>query len=126
MSSFLDDLPATKTDQAYKAAREDVAIIDSSLQFINDLLRNLLDLHRVSNGQMQLQESATSLLDDVLRPVSNMLYTRGPNIDVLIDCPKDLVIAADRLRLTQIVLNLGRSTYHRESPICLVIPFVSQ
>lgn len=70
----------------------------------------MLDLHRASSGQLQLKEAATSVLDDVLRPVSNMLYARGPNIKVLIDCPRNLVINCDRLRLTQIVLNLGRNS----------------
>lgn len=110
VASFLDGLEATKPDQAQKAAKEDVVIIDSSLHFINDLLRNMLDLHRATNGQLQMKEAAISVLDDVLRPVSNMLYTRGPNIQVLIDCPKNLVIESDRLRLTQIVLNLGRNS----------------
>ena len=67
----------------------------------------MLDLHRATSGQMQLKEAPTSLLHDVLRPVSNMLYTRGPNIEVLIDCPENLVIQSDRLRLTQIVVSVA-------------------
>jgi signal transduction histidine kinase len=38
-----------------------------------------------------------------------MLYCRDSNITVSIDCPEDLVIQCDRLRLKQIVLNLGRN-----------------
>ena len=109
VSSSLDDVEAMTTCTGRQAAKEDVAIIDLSLHFINDLLRNMLDLLRASSGQMNLTETATNLLDDVLRPVSNMLYTRGPNIDVEIDCPKELVIMSDRLRLAQIVLNISRN-----------------
>jgi signal transduction histidine kinase len=104
VASFLDDKQAIATEKGRQLAREDIAIVDSCLHYINDLLRNMLDLHRASSGQMQLKESAISVLDDVLRPVSNMLYTRGANVQVVIDCPDNLVIESDRLRLTQIVL----------------------
>lgn len=39
-----------------------------------------------------------------------MLYCRGPDTSVSIDCPKDLVISSDRIRLKQIVLNLARNS----------------
>lgn len=40
VSSFLDNGRALLTEEDQKLAREDVKIIDFSLHFINDLLRN--------------------------------------------------------------------------------------
>ena len=106
VSSSLEDPEVLKTDKGREAAKEDLCIVDSSLHFINDLLRNMLDLSRSSCSQMRLNEAPTALLDDVLKPVRTMLYNRGPNVDVNIDCPDDLVISIDPLRLKQIILNL--------------------
>lgn len=110
VSSSLEDKQAMTTDRGRNAAKEDVAIIDLSLHYINDLLRDMLDLHRATNGQMKLKETETSVLHDVLTPVSNMLYNRGPSIKVVVDCPENLLIMVDRIRLTQIVLNIGRNS----------------
>jgi signal transduction histidine kinase len=109
VSSSLEDASAMSSVEGRQSAQEDVQIVDISLHFINDLLRNMLDLHRATSGQMELKESPTSVLDDILRPVTNMLYTRGPSVKVILDCPPNLFIMADRLRLVQIVLNLGRN-----------------
>lgn len=38
-----------------------------------------------------------------------MLMQRGGNFDVTTDCPLDLIVLSDRLRLKQIILNLGRN-----------------
>jgi signal transduction histidine kinase len=39
-----------------------------------------------------------------------MLYQRDGGVDVTVDCPKNLIIATDCLRLKQIMLNLGRNS----------------
>jgi len=36
-------------EESRKETREDVEIIDNSLRFVNDLLRNMLDMHRATN-----------------------------------------------------------------------------
>lgn len=96
-------------DKSRASVREDVAIIDTSLQFINDLLRNMLDMHRASSNQLVIETSPVSILDDILQPVTSMLYRRGMDIEFLVDCPQNLIVESDRLRLKQIVLNLGRN-----------------
>jgi signal transduction histidine kinase/CheY-like chemotaxis protein len=92
-----------------QSAKEDVRIIENSLQFINDLLRNMLDMHRASSNQLKIEMAHADLLRDVLEPVASMLYHRCADFEVLLDCPQDLVVKTDRLRLKQIVLNLGRN-----------------
>ena len=97
-------------EESQRQVREDVNIITRSLQFINDLLRSMLDMHRAVNKQMILVKSPTDLRKDILEPVATMLYHRGEDYELLLDCPENLVISTDRLRLTQVVLNLARNS----------------
>lgn len=62
----------------------------------------MLDLHRASSNQLKLEISTVSIQDDILKPVESMLYSRGSNFDVVIDCPPNLLIEADRIRLKQV------------------------
>ena len=87
-----------------------MSIIDSSLQFVNDLLRNMLDMHRASSNQMKIDFAPVDLLRDVLEPVASILYQRGSDFQVLIDCPENLIVMTDKLRLKQCALNLGRNS----------------
>jgi signal transduction histidine kinase len=107
-NSLKQDKPL-KDAKVLQSAREDVQIIDNSLQFINDLLRNMLDMHRASSNQLKVAMKPTDIKQDVFEPVDSMLYRRGCTFDVIIDCPDDLIVMTDRLRLKQVILNLGRS-----------------
>jgi signal transduction histidine kinase/CheY-like chemotaxis protein len=109
VSSMVSEANPLSTADARKSAQEDVRIIESSLQFINDLLRNMLDMHRASSNQLKIDMAHADLLRDVLEPVASMLYHRYADFEVLLDCPQNLVVKTDRLRLKQIVLNLGRN-----------------
>lgn len=44
---------------------------------------------------------------DIFQAVASILYLRDHKVVVLIDCPENLVVESDRLRLKQIVLNLS-------------------
>jgi signal transduction histidine kinase len=91
-----------------EATREDVDIVYNSLQYVNDLLRNMLEIHRASDKQLHVTLEPTDILRDVLEPVDSMLYRRNGRFTVQIDCsPKDLFVTTDRLRLKQIMLNLA-------------------
>jgi signal transduction histidine kinase len=94
-----------------RAVQEDIAIIDCSLRFINDLLRNMLDMQRAATNQLKIELSLTDLLKDVFEPVDAMLYRRGDGeFKVLFECPPNLIVMTDRLRLKQILMNLGRNS----------------
>ena len=95
--------------QDLQMIEEDVTIIDSTLQFVNDLLRNMLDMHRAHSNQIKIDFEPVNLLCDVLEPVASMLYQRGSDFQVLLECPADLVVMTDKLRLKQTCLNLGRN-----------------
>ena len=99
-------------EESRESVREDVDIIDNSLNFVNDLLRNMLDMHRASSKQLKIVMKMTDIYNDILRPVDSMLYRRGnSNVRVILDCnPPNLMVDTDQLRLKQIVLNLGRNS----------------
>jgi len=87
----------------------DIQVIDSSLQFVSELLRNMLDLSR--EEQVKINMAPTDLLKDTFEPIASILFMRGAQVDIQVDCPNHLIIQADRMRLKQIILNLaGNST----------------
>ncbi|CAB9507914.1 respiration control sensor protein ArcB [Seminavis robusta] len=110
VSATVNEAEPLVTEESRQSAREDVAIIDTSLQFINDLLRNMLDMHRASRNQLSIDMAPVDILRDVLEPVANMVYHRGDDVNVEIHCPEDLLVMTDRLRLKQAVLNLSRNS----------------
>jgi signal transduction histidine kinase/CheY-like chemotaxis protein len=101
--------PPLATAESQQAVKEDLSIIKNGLHFINDLLRSMLDMHRAASNQMKIVRAPIDLMKDVFEPVASMLYRRGEDFEVLLECPENLMISADRLRLTQIMLNLGRN-----------------
>jgi len=90
--------------------REDLQVVNVSLHFINDFLRSMLDIQRLQNNGIQLQLSTTDLLHDVLEPVSAMLYRRDVSFKVMVECPNNLFVKTDCLRLKQVILNLARNS----------------
>ena len=99
------------TTESQVSCREDLQIVHTSLQFINDLLRNMLDMHRANANQLQLQMQHVDVARDILQPVASMLYARDADFVIQVTCePDHLVISADPLRLRQIVLNLARNS----------------
>jgi signal transduction histidine kinase len=90
--------------------REDITIVENSLSFVNDLMRSMLDTHKAAQKQLKIKMAPTDLFHDVLEPASGMLYQRGSKVKVIVECPKDLHVVSDCLRLRQIILNLGRNS----------------
>ena len=88
----------------------DLRIVDASLQFINELLRNMLDLHRAADRQLKLTFSPVDVLRDVLDPVASILFMRGANVQIQTECPTNLMVLTDRMRLKQIILNLSANS----------------
>ena len=104
-----------------KSILEDVGIMDASLQFINELLRNMLDIHRASNRQITLNYGPVDVRRDILETVAAILFMRGAKVEIKIHCPHDLVVNGDRMRLKQIMLNLSANAtkFVERGYICL-------
>jgi signal transduction histidine kinase/CheY-like chemotaxis protein len=99
------------SNEEFKASlQEDAQIIGSSLSFIDDFLRSMLDMYRATANRLEIKSAPTDLLKDVLEPVCSILYQREGSVDVTVDCPENLVVETDFLRLKQIMLNLGRNS----------------
>eukprot|EP00339_Tiarina_fusa_P009229 CAMPEP_0117013890 /NCGR_PEP_ID=MMETSP0472-20121206/11378_1 /TAXON_ID=693140 ORGANISM="Tiarina fusus, Strain LIS" /NCGR_SAMPLE_ID=MMETSP0472 /ASSEMBLY_ACC=CAM_ASM_000603 /LENGTH=840 /DNA_ID=CAMNT_0004717327 /DNA_START=144 /DNA_END=2667 /DNA_ORIENTATION=- len=110
VSSSVNERAPLTTPASREAVRDDVRIIENSLQFVNDLLRNMLDFHRAASNKMILEPTPTDIKADILEPVSSMIYRRYESYEVLVECPDNLVVSVDRLRLKQIILNLARNS----------------
>ncbi|CAJ1959835.1 unnamed protein product [Cylindrotheca closterium] len=110
VSTSVNEKEPLLTEDSRKAVREDVQIIESSLKFINDLLRSMLDLHRAKSNQLTLEQSPTDIKSDVLDPAASMLYQRDAMFSVEVHCPENLIVMVDDLRLKQVVLNLARNS----------------
>ena len=109
VSSKTADQGVVPDSQERTVVQGDIRVIDSSLQFINELLRNMLDLHRSSSSTaLKLHPVPTDVQKDILDPVASILYMRGASVDIITECdPPNLYILADRMRLKQILLNLS-------------------
>jgi signal transduction histidine kinase/CheY-like chemotaxis protein len=110
VTSAINETAHISNEECKKSLQEDVEIIGSSLHFIDEFLRSMLDTYRAAANKLEVKLAPTDLLKDVLEPVCNMLYQRDGGVDVTVDCPKNLIIATDCLRLKQIMMNLGRNS----------------
>ena len=110
VSTSVNEAEPLVTEESRISVREDVRIVESSLQFINDLLRSMLDLHRARSNQLILEMVPTDIKQDILDPVASMLYHRDSMFNVQVICPDNMIVSVDRLRLKQIVLNLARNS----------------
>jgi len=110
VKSAVNEKTPLATEEARLETREDVEIIENALRFVNDLLRNMLDMHRAANNQLKVNMIPTDLLHDVLEPVQAMLPQRETKFQILVECPSSLVVITDRLRLKQVCLNLARNS----------------
>ena len=96
-----------KDHETLKNVREDVEVVSSSLHFINDFLRSMLDIYRSSEIKVKL--APTDIKKDIFEPTSSVLHKRTSNYDFIVDCPDNLVVMTDPIRLKQVVLNLVRN-----------------
>ena len=84
------------------ALQDDIKIIGCSLYFIDDFLKCILDFHASNDKKLVLNLAPTNILRDVLEPVRSMLYQRDGQTKVTVDCPANIVVETDALRLKQV------------------------
>jgi signal transduction histidine kinase len=108
--SAVNETVHISNEEYRKSVQEDAQIVVSSLHFIDEFLRSMLDIYRTAANKLEVKSAPTDLLKDVLEPVCNILYQRDGSVDVTVDCPENLIVTTDCLRLKQIMLNLGRNS----------------
>ena len=69
-----------------------------------------IDMHRAASKKLNVELAPLDVLQDILDPVGALLYQRDLGFEVIIECPKNLFVMTDRLRLKQVMLNLGRNS----------------
>ena len=120
VASAVQEDSSKTTDKAFLTSlQEDVKIIGSSLSFIDDFLRSMLDIHASTANKLEIHLAPADLLTDVLEPVRSILHQR--DVDVTVYCPENLVVMTDCLRLKQVsdcVISVRRQMHHR-SPLTL-------
>jgi len=109
-STVNDILKQNPNDGSVATLKADVKIIGTSLYFIDDFLRSVLDIHASAAKRIDINMAPTDLLKDVLEPVQSILHQRDGAVDVQVVCPCSCTIKADCLRLKQIMINLGRNS----------------
>ncbi|GBG29136.1 Phytochrome [Hondaea fermentalgiana] len=85
----------------------DLDVVRSSLSYIQELLTNVLDLNRHSTEAMTLCPRRTLVRDDVLEPIVTMLSYRNKELDISLECDRDMDVEVDSLRLKQVVMNVA-------------------
>lgn len=70
----------------------------------------MLDLNRATDKKIELHEEPADLAICVIQPVLAMIYTRNVPFEVQMECPENLTIMTDILRLKQVLLNLARNS----------------
>jgi signal transduction histidine kinase/CheY-like chemotaxis protein len=95
-----------KDPEMMNNAREDMATVNSSLHLINDLLRSILDIYRANTTKMKITMAPTDIRRDIFDSVLSILYTRTANFKVLVECPDNLIVMTDGIRLKQVIINL--------------------
>lgn len=85
-----------------------IEVIDHQLEHLTHLVDDLLDIARITRGQIQLQKQAVDLADIVARAVETvqpLMEARRHELQVSLPV-KPVWVEADPIRLTQVVANL--------------------
>lgn len=89
-------------------AKENLAKIKSSSQYLLSLINDILDMSRIENGKMEIASESFSV-SEVLSDIEGMLNTeaseKGLDFRVMKDIQDDVVVG-DAIRLRQVIVNL--------------------
>lgn len=102
ISAAINESNPLRETETQKSVREDLEVVNCSLHFINDFMRSMLDIYRASGNQITVDMAPTNILQDIMEPVSCILYARLAKYEVIVDCPPNLIIMTDSIRLKQV------------------------
>lgn len=109
VKSTVEEPGVIADDAIRESVQADQNVVSSSLHFIDDFLRSMLLMYRASANKLEVELVRTNLYEQCFEPVGNILQPHNTNIQFSIDCPRDLEVMTDGLRLKQILLNLGKN-----------------
>jgi len=92
---------------SFESALTDLSVARTSMDCIQELLTNLMDLGKHSVSPLEIKPQACSIRDDVLKPMLKILSSRARDVGLILDCPDPLYFKVDHSRLRQVVLNVA-------------------
>jgi len=107
VSTAVNEEEPLADEETKQFVREDVEVVNASLQFINDFLRSMLDIYQANDNHITAALAPTDILRDILEPISCILYKRLSTYEVILECPENLMVMTDSMRLKQVILNLA-------------------
>jgi PAS domain S-box-containing protein len=94
-------------DTLGKDPLELVEIIEKGGGRLKKLVGNLLDVSRIEFKKLKLEKDTHDLCEIVRDCIKDMNHlARERKIDLSLDCPEDLVLKVDRIRIEQVITNL--------------------
>lgn len=98
-----EDAYGELTEQGHKRVKVANESIDRLINLINDLL----DIEKMEAGKMRLQAKPTSLLKILTDSVESVrTFAERHEVELELKLEEDLIVAADRDRMIQVVVNL--------------------
>jgi CheY-like chemotaxis protein len=87
----------------------DIEIVQNSLDYIDDLLRNMTDVHRTDELGVSPCSRLTNVKKDILEPCRTIVSGRrgDRDIDLRVLCSDSLWVEVDPLRVERIILNIA-------------------
>ncbi|HHO54565.1 MAG TPA: GAF domain-containing protein [Deltaproteobacteria bacterium] len=101
------ELIAEEEGMSIEDVRADLTRVHASAEHLLALINDILDLAKVEAGQIQIDPAPLELLgllEDLEEVIEPLILERGNQWSL--DCPPDLEVVCDPLRLRQVVLNL--------------------
>ncbi len=87
--------------------REDLMMVEKNANSLANLVNEILDLSRLEEGEVSLNESVFSLCEQV-STIVNSFASRADQLGVALNnrCPEDAYIKADKEKLNKLMVNL--------------------
>lgn len=89
---------------------KDLEMIQSSQDYIMDLLSNLLELNKFSKKGIVLEKQLVSITDDVVRPCVAMFQRSESGTELTMKCTENTWVKTDAVRLKQVLVNLIKNS----------------
>ena len=89
--------------------KERLEVVLKSGKRLMSLINDILDLSKIEAGKMEIREEdilLEEIIEEVSTTVSPLASEKGLNFDIKRNCNTSLIINTDRVRVTQVLINL--------------------